>query len=111
MVSQTVAWVLTRCGTSVTLRQRNGTEEKTTAVIQPMRQKTEEQHAPTPIGGMDEVRYLYLGMPDSALYARNTQVVWQSRVFDVQSAHPIYVGSEVSHWWATLIPCNEEVAR
>ena len=72
------------------------------------KQKREVQYLPTPLGVRREDRFLYLGQPQVELNAGETRVDWQGQVFDVQSAHPIYVGRGLSHWWAVLTPADKE---
>ena len=44
------------------------------------------------------------------LKAGETRVGWNGQMFDIHSAHPIYVGRGLSHWWAVLIPADKEGA-
>lgn len=82
------------------------------AFLQPItnKQKQEMQHLPTPLGVRREDRFLYLGQPQVEVTAGESQVSWNGQKFDVQSAHPIYVGRGLSHWWAVLVPADKEDA-
>lgn len=107
MVQRTVAWILERCGDDIVLM--DGEESQTIrSVIQPIAQRTGTEKAPSPLGLRDEGRYLYLGPPQYPVESRHHEIVWRGRHFTVESGHPIYVGSEISHWWAVLIPKDEE---
>lgn len=102
MVQRTVAWILGRCGDVVTLV--DGEDRHTIrAVVQPLAQNSDEKRLPTAMGQMDEGRYLYLGLPQYPVEARRHSVIWHGRLYGVQNAHPIYVGEDISHWWAVLV--------
>ena len=68
----------------------------------------EQQRRPTPLGLRREDRYLYLGLPQVEVKAGESRVRWQGQEYEVQSAHPIYVGNKPSHWWAVLTPADKE---
>lgn len=106
MVQRTVAWILGRCGDVVTLVDGEDCRS-VRAVVQPITQNSDEKRLPTAVGQMDEGRYLYLGLPQHPIAARRQTVIWRGRTFWVQSAHPIYVGDEISHWWAILVGKGE----
>ncbi len=95
MIQRTVAWVLERCGDHVTLM--DGEDSQTVcAVIQPVTQKTSPQRNPSPLGLVDGERYLYLGLPQYPVVNRHHRVIWKGKTFEVENAHPIYVGGEIS---------------
>lgn len=108
MVTRTVAWILGRCGDAVSLVD-GAVVQSTRAVVQPIQQTTTEMRLPTAVGQMDEGRYLYLGPPQFPLEARRHTVVWKGATYAVQSAHPIYVGGDISHWWAVLVGKKEGI--
>lgn len=68
----------------------------------------EQQYLPTPLGLRREDRFLYLGPPEPELQAGQDQVSWLGQEFVIQTAQPIYVGRQVSHWWAVLVPRDKE---
>ena len=44
-----------------------------------------------------------LGEPDVPA-APGDRVVWRESGYEVRTAHPIYLGERLSHWWAVLAP-------
>lgn len=81
------------------------------AFVRPIVSKQEgRQHMPTPLGLRGEDRFLYLGEPQVEVSAGADRVVWQDRKFEVLSAQPIYVGEQLSHWRAVLLPADKEEA-
>ncbi len=76
------------------------------AFLQPVLEKREAV-VPSPLGMARQDRFLYLGDPKETL--EEGYVAWRGRTFDVMNAQSIYVGSELSHWWAVLT-ARDEVA-
>jgi len=102
--------ILHQYGTQVTVFARRDSEgEKGLAILQPMREKSPQQLAPTPLGGRREDRFLYLGEPGLPLEAgKGGRVECEWGSFSIQSAHPIRAGDAVSHWWAVLRPSDRK---
>ena len=50
---------------------------------------------------------LMLGEPDVPA-APGDRVVWRESGYEVRTAHPIYLGERLSHWWAVLAPWGKE---
>ena len=59
------------------------------------------------LGLRREDRYLMLGEPDVPA-APGDRVVWRESGYEVRTAHPIYLGERLSHWWAVLAPWGKE---
>ena len=95
--------LLRRYGQSVTVTDRDGAQTDTRAFVQPIleRGETDLQVHPTPLGTRRGDRYLYLGAVEVPLRAGD-QVEGLGLTFRVQTAQPIRVGDEISHWWAIL---------
>ena len=74
------------------------------AFVQPIRESGQEQLVPSPLGLRREDRFLYLGDPNCPLTANRDWVEFEGEGYAVTSAHPVYVGSSVSHIWAVLRP-------
>lgn len=94
--------ILSRYGRDVTVYNEavpEGTAVR--AFVQPMREKGTEQSVPSPLGRVEQDRFLYLGPPETAL-DHTCRVAVQGEVYRVETAQPIYVGGVVSHWWAVL---------
>ena len=47
-----------------------------------------------------------LGEPDVPA-APGDRVVWRESGYEVRTAHPIYLGERLSHWWAVLAPLGQ----
>lgn len=109
MIDQTVIQLMRQYGQSVEL-VRAGEVTPTRAFLQPITRKREEQaqYLPTPLGLRREDDFLYLGPPQLELKAGRDRVRWGGRTFLIRTAHPIYVGSGISHWWAVLVPADKE---
>ena len=104
------AWqaILDRYGQSVKLlapEDQTGTAVR--AFLQPVRERGEEQLAPSPLGLRREERLLYLGPAGVPLSPRSTRVVCEKRTYEVQAAHPVGAGP-LCHWWAVLRPLDKE---
>ena len=104
------AWqaILDRYGQSVKLlapEDQTGTAVR--AFLQPVRERGEEQLAPSPLGLRREERLLYLGPAGVPLSPRSTRVVCEKRMYEVQAAHPVGAGP-LCHWWAVLRPLDKE---
>ena len=99
--------LLKRYGQTVCLHSGGGQEVQTRAFLQPVRERGEEQLAPSPLGLRREERLLYLGPAGVPLSPRSTRVVCEKRVYEVQAAHPVGAGP-LCHWWAVLRPLDKE---
>lgn len=99
------AWaaLLAKYGQRVVLHQGD-TEVDARAFLQPIREKGQAQSLPSPLGWQREDRFLYLGDPNRPLTANCDWVEFEGEGYAVTSAHPVYVGSSVSHIWAVLRP-------
>ena len=95
--------MLRRYGQSVTVTDCDGGQTDTRAFVQPIleRGETDLQVHPTPLGTRRGDRYLYLGAAEVPLRAGD-RVEGLGLTFWVQTAQPIRVGDELSHWWAIL---------
>ena len=104
----TISVLLDRYGQCVTL-YRGGVEpgREVRAFLQPLREAGREQARPSPLGLRREDRYLMLGEPDVPA-APGDRVVWRESGYEVRTAHPIYLGERLSHWWAVLAPWGTE---
>lgn len=99
------AWaaLLARYGQEVVLH-RGDSAVDTRAFLQPIREKGQAQRLPSPLGWQREDRFLYLGDPSLPLSVHGDWVEFQGAGYAVVSAHPVYVGTGVSHIWAVLRP-------
>ncbi len=109
MTDQTVIQLMQRYGQRVEL-VRAGEVTSARAFLQPITRQREEQaqYLPTPLGLRREDDFLYLGPPQLELKAGQDRVRWLDQTFSIRTAHPIYVGSSISHWWAVLVPADKE---
>lgn len=91
---------LVRAGEAITVR----------AFLQPIIRQREEQqqYLPTPLGLRREDSFLYLGPAWLELKAGRDRLRWRDQDFLVQTAQPICLGAEISHWWAVLVPGDKE---
>lgn len=107
MIGRTIWSLMERYGQEVEV-VRGEEYVSTRAFLQPILSKREDAHQylPTPLGLRREDSFLYLGMEE--LTAGQDRVGWNGQKFCVQTAQPIYVGSELSHWWAVLVPADKE---
>jgi len=111
MMEREFARILNRYGQDVRVYTKAAPEGAALrAFIQPMREPGTEQSVPTPLGQVMQDRFLYLGPPEAALDVE-CRVEAGGERFQVQAAHPIYVGGRLSHWWAVLTRRAQEVSR
>ena len=110
-MDQTVNSLMRRYGQQVEVLEA-GVVTPARAFLQPITSQKEDGHQllPTPLGLRREDQFLYLGQPQVELNAGESQVRWLGGIYDVQTAHPIYVGRGLSHWWAVLVPADKEGA-
>lgn len=101
MMEREFARILSRYGQSVNVYDREGQKTLVRAFFQPVRDKGAEQSVPTPLGRVEQDRFLYLGPAEIPLDGR-CRIVVEGESYRVETAQPIYVGETVSHWWAVL---------
>lgn len=103
-----VSMLLSRYGRAVTV-EKNGAVEAGRAFVRPLREK-QEQSVPTPVGRTRQDRFLYLGEAALSLAGMGEKdaVVCGGERYRVETAQEIYVGEEISHWWAILEIADEE---
>lgn len=103
--------MLNKYGQRATVYSKDGaTGSAARAFIQPLLSEKQSlhQHSPTPLGRRRTDRFLYLGERGIAIEAGvGCCVQWGEERFSVQMAHPVYIGGEILHWWAVLIPQGE----
>lgn len=110
MIQNTTAALMEQYGQDIEVLRAEETVSAR-AFLQPMlTNRKQEQHLPTPLGVRREDCFLYLGEAAVEVKAGRDKVRWEDKVFLVQSAHPIRVGKEISHWWAVLVPADKEAA-
>lgn len=92
-----------RYGQSVTLTPRNGGEPlRMRAFLQPiLRRREDGGTAVTPLGGVDEERWLYLG-PGGTEVSLGDRVDYRELELVVQQARPVFAEDALVYWWATL---------
>ena len=79
-----------------------------TALLQPIRDR-ERQRVPGHLGWENRERWLYLGEPDVSLELGEDGFVRAGgRTYTVYSARRVDLGKETCHWWAILLPREEE---
>ena len=101
--------LLERYGQTVTVRQGE-TEVTAKALLQPVTDRRDEQHLPGELGLRRGDWYRYFGQAHVPLTAGpGRQVIWAGQGFRVRSAHPVYVGEQLSHWEGLLTPEGSEV--
>ena len=105
----TISALLRRYGQPITLCREDGSCVEDYAFVQPIRSTDTLQNLPTPLGIRREDRFLYLGSGSLPVKAGDDQVRCGGIRYDVVQAQPIYIGDAVSHWWAVLVPGEEEV--
>ena len=94
--------VLRRYGQTVTLK--DGREIR--AFVQPVKERGKA--APfqiTSLGTADDRDWIYLGRTE--LTVGTAVTVWD-RPFTVKNCQAVWLGEEISHWWAVLSPGREQ---
>jgi hypothetical protein len=105
--------MLERYGQEVTIYFDGAEAQKvsTRAFIQPVlnRNKSWFQRQYTSLGTTRERLYLYMGAADVPLDQLGQGYLESGeKQFDVGAAEPVFVGTELSHWWALLTLREEE---
>ena len=91
-------------GQAVTIR-RGGQETACRAFLQPVLQKRQEEpRGDTPLGSVDERRWLYIG---TTAVERYDTVEGCGMSFLVKEATPVYLGDTVLYWHAVLWKARE----
>ncbi len=101
-----LAEALARYGQTVTVCYGDGQSKQVArAVFQPVLERREDwrQEVPTPLGLVQRDRFLYFGEPGVSLESCD-YLVWNGGRFRLQSAQPVYMGDELSHWRAVAVP-------
>lgn len=100
--------VLRRLGRPVTVEDPGGETAQVRALIQPVRDRREEQSSPSPLGGLRKDRFLYLGQAHVPLRDGGA-VEEEGTRYRIVSAHPVRSGGgETAYWWALLRPMGRE---
>ena len=110
MMAQEWQAILSRHGLDVTVfARRDGEGQSGRALIQPILEQTKHQLEPSPLGGRCESRFRYLGEPGLPLEAgKGGRVECALGAFSIQSAHPIQIAGNTSHWWGVLRPMDRK---
>ena len=106
MMEREWSTLLTQYGQETILHR----EERTVpsrAFLQPIRETGREQQVPSPLGLRREDRFLYLGAPEYPMEPGDW-VEWNGGAFEVQAAHPVYLGRTALYTWAVLRPRDSE---
>lgn len=105
------ARILTRYGQDVTVYTEDAPKGAALrAFFQPLRDKGTAQTVPSPLGGVKQDRFLYLGPAEQAIDDTCRMKV-RNEVYRVETACPIYVGGHLSHWRAVLTRRAQEVIQ
>lgn len=83
----------------------------TKAFVQPVLNRKENwfQKQHTVLGAAQEELFLYLGSADVPLDQLGEGYIESlGKRFDVRASEAVFVGTEVSHWWALLAPREED---
>lgn len=88
------------CGQSVTLC-RGEKQIALRASVQPQTSGGEDPTAATPLGAVDERRWVYIGPGNTALF-RHDLVESGGERYRVLSATPVYLGETVLYWHGLL---------
>lgn len=100
-----------RYGQNVTIYTQAAPEGiATRAFFQAIRERGTEQTVPSPMGWVNQDRFLYLGPAHIALEDACRVEVW-GEVYRAVSVQPIYIGDTLSHWWAVFTRREREVVE
>ena len=80
------------------------------AFFQPMRDKGTQQTVPSPLGLVMQDRFLCLGPPEARLDDA-CRVNVRGDLFRAQAVQPVYVGDQLTHWWAVFTRRAREVVE
>lgn len=105
------ASILERYGQEVTVYSQAQPEgRRVRAFFQPVLEKGTVQAVPSPLGEVRQDKFLYLGPPEAALDPSPVCGVERlGELYRPQAVQPVYVGGELSHYWAVLKHRVQEV--
>lgn len=111
MMAAEFAGILARYGQDVTVYSAKIPEgERIRAFFQPVLDRGTVQAVPSPLGEVRQDRFLYLGPPETALdCGGQCGVEVRGELYRPWAVQPVYVGGELSHWWAVLTHRAQEV--
>lgn len=109
MKTRDFARALERWGMSVVVHT-GGQSRRCRAFFQPMSQVGTLQSVPTPMGQVMQDRFLYLGAPDVPLDT-NSRVEVDGERFQVEQAHPVFLGGRQHHWRAVCTRIWQEAVE
>lgn len=103
--------ILTRYGRDMTVYSNQKPEgQAVRAFFQPVLDRGTAQAVPSPLGEVRQDRFLYLGPPEAALDCSPVcGVELDGELYRPQAVEPVYVGGELSHYWAVLKHRVQEV--
>lgn len=98
-----------RCAQILTLQRENEPDREIRAFLQQIEERGGDRcsELPTPLGILRKERFFYLGPAEISL-GKESFFLWQGRRLRALTAQPVYVGTELSHWQAVLVPEDEE---
>lgn len=111
MMAEKIERELERLGRPVTLytaQHPGGIAVK--ACVQPMREKGTAKAAPTPLGWVVQDRFTYIGPAWARLDGGTCRLEADGVRYRMRTAQPVYVGGELTHWWA-VFDCREQEVR
>ena len=80
------------------------------AFFQPIREKGTEQFVPSPLGQVEQDRFVYLGPSDIRL-DKGSKLKVDSLLLRVQRTHLVYIEARPVYRWAVLVPDAREVVE
>lgn len=92
--------ILSQYGQQVTI-ERGETKKEILAFLQSDNNEAHLESAADVLGQVDERRYRYLGREK---LSPGDSLIWNKQRLQVQTVVPYYIGSELSHYQAVLIP-------
>ena len=109
-MAQEFAGILARYGQDATVYTREAPEGiALRAFFQPVSDRSTAQSVPGPMGRVMQDRFVYLGPPETVLDCDGVcRVEVRGEVYRPQSVQGVYVGGQLSHWWAVLTRRAEE---
>lgn len=110
MMQEKIGRELERFGRTVTLYTRQHPEGVSVkAHVQPMREKGTAKAVPTPLGWVIQDKMTYIGPAGVHLDGGSCRMEADGVCYRMKQAQPVYVGGELTHWWAVFERREREV--
>lgn len=110
MMQEKIGRELERLGRTVTLYTACSPQGVTVkAYFQPMRERGTAKAVPTRLGWVIQDKFTYIGPAQVSLDGGSCRLEADGVCYRMRTAQPVYVGGQLTHWWAVFDRREQEV--